>query len=67
MEQPCQGRSEAEPVRVAEGFLVVADPSKKARSYRLNDALEDRIARGEGSHEQREYAQATGKRTKLLE
>jgi Fic family protein len=29
---------------VAEGFLVVADPSKKARRYRLNDELEQRIA-----------------------
>jgi len=29
---------------VADGFLVVADPSKKARRYRLNDELEERIA-----------------------
>jgi predicted HTH transcriptional regulator len=29
---------------VADGFLVVADPSKKARRYRLNDKLEERIA-----------------------
>jgi Fic family protein len=28
---------------VAEGFLVIADPSKKARRYRLNDKLEERI------------------------
>jgi Fic family protein len=29
---------------VAEGFLVVTDSSKKARRYRLNDELEERIA-----------------------
>lgn len=29
---------------VAEGFLLVANPSKKARSYRLNDELEEHIA-----------------------
>jgi Fic family protein len=29
---------------VTEGFLVVADASKKARRYRLNDELEERIA-----------------------
>jgi Fic family protein len=29
---------------VAEGFLVVADSSKKARRYRLKDELEERIA-----------------------
>jgi Fic family protein len=29
---------------VAEGFLVIADPSKKARRYRLNNGLEERIA-----------------------
>ncbi len=29
---------------VAEGFLVVADPSKKARRYRLNEEFEERIA-----------------------
>jgi Fic family protein len=29
---------------VAEGFLLIADPSKKARRYRLNDELEQRIA-----------------------
>ena len=28
---------------VAEGFLVIADPSKKARRYRLSDELEERI------------------------
>ena len=28
---------------VAEGFLVITDPSKKARRYRLNDELEERI------------------------
>jgi Fic family protein len=31
---------------VAEGFLVIADPSKKARRYRLNDELEERVASG---------------------
>jgi predicted HTH transcriptional regulator len=29
---------------VTEGFLVVADPSKKARRYRLKDELEEQIA-----------------------
>ncbi len=29
---------------VAEGFLVIADPSNKARRYRLNDELDERIA-----------------------
>jgi Fic family protein len=29
---------------VAEGFLLIANPSKKARRYRLNDELEERIA-----------------------
>jgi DNA-binding transcriptional regulator PaaX len=29
---------------VGEGFLVVADSSKKARRYRLKDELEERIA-----------------------
>ena len=29
---------------VAEGFLAVVNPSKKARRYRLNDEIEERIA-----------------------
>ena len=30
----------------SEGFLVIADPSKKARRYRLNDEFEERVAGG---------------------
>ncbi len=29
---------------VTDGFLIVADPSRKARRYRLNDELEERLA-----------------------